>query len=108
MTLGYWTLRGIEVGLLVLLIDAAVLGVLRLDAGGGGTLLALAVTFLPFVRADGIVPALLVGGYGWAFTRRRTSHTWIFVALPIAVVAAHTGSASGTTASGCRTRTTSR
>jgi hypothetical protein len=90
-SLGYWTLRGMEVGLLVLLIDAAVLGVLTLDAGGRGTLLALAVTLLPLVRADGIVPALLVGGYGWAFTRPRTSRTWLFVALPIAALAAHTG-----------------
>ena len=90
-SLGYWTLRGMEVGLLALAIDAAVLGVLVLEGGGSAALLAAALTLLPLVRADGALPALLVGGYAYATSARRSGRAWIFLALPLAAVAAHTG-----------------
>ena len=90
-SLGYWTLRGMEVGLLALAIDAGVLGVLLVEAGGSGALLAGALTLLPLLRADGAVPALLIGGYACLSLGGRSIRAWTFLALPCAAIAAHTG-----------------
>jgi hypothetical protein len=59
----FWSLRGMEVGLLVLLIDAAVLQaiLLRREAGSGILILGLLLAGALIVRIDAALPVLAPG-----------------------------------------------
>ncbi len=80
----FWSLRGMEVGLLVLLIDAAVLVALHLDGGSKlrdalllGSLLALAV----LTRLDAIIQVFIILAY--LIVRRLPART---IAVPLLMV----------------------
>ena len=76
----YWTLRGLEVGLVAALLVLAIALCLRLRASpGGATLAALAALLVAAVltRTDAAVPCVLVAAYAFAVSppsaRRRTA-----------------------------------
>ncbi len=86
----YWSLRGMEVGLLTLLVDAALLLVLlkskpgRRDAVVLGLLLSLAV----LTRLDGLLQVLIILGY-LTVSRAQRSNLFIplmFVLLTLAII----------------------
>jgi len=67
--LAYWTLRGLEVGLLTLLIDLGLLFALQLRRGYRPLLLAGLAAILGLgilVRTDALVPGLVISLYTWA------------------------------------------
>jgi hypothetical protein len=72
--LSYWALRGMEVGALALLIDLAVLIVLRLRVRPFETrdvvMLCVVIGFALTVRIDALLPCVLIAGFAWWFSRR--------------------------------------
>ena len=84
----FWSLRGMEVGLLALLVDLAVLAALHAKtkpgrAVGAGLLLAAAV----FVRLDAIAQAAIVLAYFFA-TRVGRRHAWLSASILAATLIA--------------------
>ena len=69
----FWTLRGMEVGLLALLIALAVERSLRISRGSGQGLAGLSVCLilLTLTRPDGVVPALAIAAMTGAAVRER-------------------------------------
>jgi hypothetical protein len=91
--LAFWTLRGMEVGLLAALILLGVDLAFAVDARERGRLVPLAIVLvlLTLTRPDGIVPALAIAA--WTFwrlcpDRRRTAA--FLCGAPIVALAAHT------------------
>ncbi|HEX5068831.1 MAG TPA: hypothetical protein VFV78_01345 [Vicinamibacterales bacterium] len=89
----FWTLRGMEVGLLALVLNLALLQALSPSPSGRRRfLLLVSLGLLPLIRADGIVPAAIVGAVA-ARTFFRNGHTRTAVAViacPFVVLLAHT------------------
>lgn len=75
----FWSLRGMEVGLLVLLVDLALLAALefkpgaRVAAASLGVLLSMALV----VRLDAIVEAVVILGYVFAFKGSGHRSAWL-------------------------------
>ena len=94
--LAYWTLRGMEVGLMATAILASVLLALRITQGSGRRevwLLAGVLAAGTLIRDDFVVPAAVIAAYttlNTASTDRRAVGLAL-AAVPLAVVAAHTG-----------------
>jgi hypothetical protein len=91
----YWTLRGMEVGLLALLISISVLLALRLtDVYRRRDAILLTVTLAAGVltRTDAVIPAAVVIAYVLLFCgrQRRRSAAVLLVGGLVATVAAHT------------------
>jgi hypothetical protein len=91
----YWTLRGMEVGLLAFLISSAVLVALRLADGGGRrdrALLVIVVVAALLTRTDAAVPMAAVGLWLlWASAPRRRLVDAATVGVPlVATLVAHT------------------
>jgi hypothetical protein len=90
----FWTLRGMEVGLMALVVNLALLRVLSTPASGRLRIAdVIWLILLPLIRPDGIVPAAIIAAFaGWAWVRagrRRTAAA--IVASPFVVLLAHTG-----------------
>ena len=90
----FWTLRGMEVGLMALVVNVAVLA--ALNPGGPGRVrpgLLIPLAMLPLIRPDGIVPAAIIAAFaGW--TALRGGHARVamtIVASPLLALLAHTG-----------------
>jgi arabinofuranosyltransferase len=81
----FWSLRGMEVGLLVLLIDSAALIAVQINKNGNrraALLLGMLLAFAVLVRLDAIIQAFIILGYLFA---RRVSRKMAF--LPLLIVA---------------------
>ncbi|MDQ4131337.1 MAG: hypothetical protein M3133_10200 [Actinomycetota bacterium] len=94
--LAFWSLRGMEVGLLALLVTAAVLVVLRWqESGSGSDLLLLACLLLlgMLTRTDAVVPAtvLAMAGVAAAPRRRRLRVAAVLAGTLVVTLVAHTG-----------------
>ena len=90
----FWTLRGMEVGLMALVVNLALLRVL--SASASGTLRIADVVWLillPLIRPDGIVPAAIIAAFaGWTWARAgHTRAAVAIVASPFVILTAHTG-----------------
>jgi len=85
----FWTLRGMEVGVLVLLIDYALLVLVRAakdDSPPPLMPLALATIGLVAIRMDGLVPVLVIFGFAASeWTRHGSLRKTIALALVIVV-----------------------
>jgi len=90
----FWTLRGMEVGLMALVVNLALLQALSAPAAGRVRMSHFIwLIVLPLIRPDGIVPAAIIAAFtGWAFARSgRTSRAVGTVLCPFVVLLAHTG-----------------
>lgn len=89
----FWTLRGMEVGLMALVVDLAVLQAVagRTDDRPSGWIFVW-MGLAPLIRPDGIVPALIVAACAaWRCVRAgRFRAAAVLVACPLAVLVAHT------------------
>ena len=89
----FWTLRGMEVGLLALVVNLALLQALSPPSSRPRFAHFFWLMLLPLIRPDGIVPAAIIAafaGWTWARTGRRSAAIAI-VASPFVVLLAHTG-----------------
>jgi arabinofuranosyltransferase len=80
----YWTLRGMEVGLLTLLIALAVERALLIGRGHdqGRTWLALWLVLITLTRPDGVIPAAAIAVAASAASRsRRWSTMWLLLGV---------------------------
>ncbi len=94
--LAFWSLRGMEVGLLALLVTAAVLVVLRWQESGSGSdlvLLACLLVLGMLTRTDALVPAtvLAVAGVAAAPQRFRLRVAAVLAGTLVMTLVAHTG-----------------
>jgi hypothetical protein len=90
----FWTLRGMEVGLMALVINLALLRALSSPAGERLRVAdVIWLIVLPLIRPDGIVPAVIIAAYvGWTRIRAgRIRAAAAVVACPLAILLAHTG-----------------
>lgn len=90
----FWTLRGMEVGLMALVVNLALLQALSAPASGKLRIShVIWLILLPLIRADGMVPAAIIAGFaGWTWHRAGRPRTaLIVVACPFIVLLAHTG-----------------
>jgi hypothetical protein len=89
----FWTLRGMEVGLLAALILLGVelaFGIVASEHGGSAMLAAVLV-LLTLTRPDGIVPALAIGAWTiWQLPSERRASGVAVCAAPLIALAAHT------------------
>lgn len=87
--LNYWTLRGMEVGLVALCMDVAVLITIAQRPRNGVRQAALigCLCALPLIRADGILPAILIAVYGCAFGGQTWTRRDRTIALAVPLVA---------------------
>lgn len=90
----FWTLRGMEVGLLAWLVLLAVdlaLGLAE-DEERAAWPLGIVLAAMALTRSDGIVPALTIGACAvWSMpTTQRRRHALVVCGLPVLAVAAHT------------------
>lgn len=90
----FWTLRGMEVGLMALVVNLALLrAVSRQPSNRLRMPDVLWLGLLPLIRPDGIVPAALIAGFV-AWTWYRAGHRPAAIAIllcPFVVFLAHTG-----------------
>lgn len=93
--LNYWTLRGMEVGLMALCINLSVFDALEQSDrpwSRGPLLRWICLAALPLIRPDGILPAMIVAAH-LSWTRFRRGHRAASVAIliwPLAVFLGHT------------------
>jgi arabinofuranosyltransferase len=89
----YWTLRGMEVGLLAFLIVLSVDWAMRLGDGEQGLVgrLAVCLAVLPLVRPDGLVPAVTIAVCAATAAPDNRLRTLVALcAAPITVMGLHT------------------
>jgi hypothetical protein len=90
----FWTLRGMEVGLMALVVNLALLQALSAPASGRLRIShVIWLILLPLIRPDGIVPAAIIAAYtAWTWARAgRTRAGIAILAAPVVVLLAHTG-----------------
>jgi hypothetical protein len=90
----FWTLRGMEVGLMAIVINLALLQALSAQPSGRLRVShVIWLILLPLIRPDGIVPAAIVAAFaGWTWARQGRSGAAIAIVLcPFLVLIAHTG-----------------
>jgi len=89
----FWTLRGMEVGVMALAIDLALLRALTPAADGRIGLGAITCfVLLPLIRPDGIVPAVIIASFAaWSLMRRGHARAaMVTAASPVLALLAHT------------------
>jgi hypothetical protein len=87
----FWTLRGMEVGLLALLLALAVAEAQPAADGSIRTVrFSILLVLLTLVRPDGVIPALVIAISAAAASSLRPRQRLIVCAVPIAVLAVHT------------------
>jgi hypothetical protein len=73
----FWSLRGMEVGLLVLLVSLAVLAALEREGTSRSVAVGLLLSVALLVRLDAAVQALFILGYMVAFKRSGRNAAWL-------------------------------
>ena len=90
----FWTLRGMEVGLMALVVNLAVLQALRGPAPGQRPVAFLvSLLLLPLIRPDGIVPAAIIAAFATLIWIRAGQNraALAIIATPFVILLAHTG-----------------
>ena len=90
----FWTLRGMEVGLMALVVNLALLQALSAQSSGRLRIShVIWLILLPLVRPDGIVPAVIIAAFvAWRWMRAGQARTAMaIIAAPLVVLLAHTG-----------------
>jgi arabinofuranosyltransferase len=90
----FWTLRGMEVGLMALVVNLALLQALSAPRGDHLRIADFIwLVLLPLIRPDGVVPAAIIALFaGWTWMRAgQLPRALVIVASPFVILLAHTG-----------------
>ena len=81
----FWSLRGMEVGLLVLLVNLAVLAALQVKshAAGPAVCLGLLLSVAVLVRLDAVVQAVAILAYVLVFKRAERTPAWLSASIVV-------------------------